>query len=291
MELENVSAGAKRLKGIGLLAATAVLWSTSGIGIKWIAWNPMAIGGIRSGIAALVIWAVFRQYPLTYSRASLLGGAAYAATMLTFVVANKMTTAANVILLQYTCPVYVAILSAVFLKEKPNWLDWLTMAMVGGGMLLFFQEQMAPGGLGGNLLAIASGVCMAIMIVCLRFQKDGSPAGSVLLGNILTFLCGLPFVFDGGPGLAGWAVLTLLGVVQIGFSYVLYTIAIKYVTALEASIVTIIEPLLNPVWVFLIMGEKPGNWALIGGAVIILAITGRYVLPALKSAGPVRQTE
>ena len=291
MKADCIFAGSERLKGIGLLVATAILWSTSGIGIKWIDWNPMAIAGIRSGIAAVVIWAVFRQSPLKYNRALFLGGAGYAATMLSFVVANKLTTAANVILLQYTCPVYVAILSALFLKERPDWQDWLTMAMVGGGMLLFFQDQMAPGGLAGNLLAIASGVFMAIMIVCLRFQKDGSPAGSVLLGNVLTFLCGLPFVFDGSPGLAGWAVLALLGVVQIGFSYVLYATAIKYVTALEASIITIIEPLLNPVWVFLIMGEKPGNWAMIGGGVIILAITSRYVLPALKSNEIVRQAE
>lgn len=272
----------ERLKGVFLLAVTAVLLSTSGIGIKWIDWNPLAIAGARSGVAALVIWAAFRHSPVSWNKASVIGGVAYAAMMLTFVTAIKLTTAANAILLQYTCPVYVAILGAVFLNERPGWRDLATIGAVAGGMVLFFQEQMSADGLAGNLLAILSGVSMAVMTVAMRLQKAGSPFGSVLLGNGLTFLCGLPFLFSGSPGAGGWAAIVALGCVQIGLAYVLYSIAIKYVTALEASIITMIEPILNPLWVFLLLGEGPGFWSLVGGGIILLAIAARYIVPAIK---------
>ena len=271
-----------RFKGIFFLAVTAILWSTSGIGIKWIEWNPMAIAGARSAVAAVVIWAAFRHYPINWNRASVFGGVAYAVMMLTFVTATKLTTAANVILLQYTCPVYVAILGAVFLNEKPGWHDLMTIGVVAGGMVLFFQDRMAAGGLAGNLLAILSGMSMAVMAVTMRLQKGGTPFGSVLLGNVLTFVCGLPFMFEGSPGAGGWAAIAALGCVQIGIAYVLYSIAIKYVTALEASIITMIEPLLNPLWVFLLLGEGPGFWSLTGGGIILLAIAARYIIPAIK---------
>lgn len=272
-----------RLRGVLLLAVTAVLWSTSGLGIKWIDWNPMAIAGTRSAVAAVVIWAAFRHSTGCWNKASFYGGAAYAVMMLTFVSATKLTTAANVILLQYTCPIYVAILGVVFLKEMPSLYDWVTISFVGGGMLLFFQGQMSAGGVTGNFLAIVSGMSMAVMAVSMRLQKDGSPFNSVLLGNILTFLCGLPFMFEGSPGVGGWAAIVALGCIQIGLAYVLYSIAIKYVTALEASIITMIEPILNPLWVFLLLGEGPGLWSLIGGGVILMAIAARYIIPAARS--------
>lgn len=158
----------------------------------------------------------------------------------------------------------------------------MTIGFVGGGMLLFFQDQMSAGSFIGNLLGIVSGIAMAVMVVSTRLQKAGSPFGSILFGNILTFLCGLPFMFDGSPGAAGWAAITALGCIQLGLSYVLYSIAIKYVTALEASIITMIEPLLNPIWVFVLLGEGPGFWSMLGGGVILLAIAVRYMWPAIK---------
>ena len=271
-----------RLQGLALLLATAVLWSTSGIGIKWVSWHPLAIAGARSGIAAIVVWAAFRKNSLHWNRSLFIGGVAYALTVLLFVSATKLTTAANAILLQYTYPVFVAVLGMLFLQEKPCKADWLTMGTVCVGMVLFFQEQMSPGRLEGNMLAIASGVAMAVMVVALRSQKEGTPWGSVLLGNVLAALGGLPFFFDGGPGGEGWLALLAMGVVQLGLSYVLYSVAIKKVTALEASIVTMVEPLLNPLWVFLLLGEQPGIWSLWGGSVILAAMTVRYVLPELR---------
>ena len=271
-----------RLQGLALLLATAVLWSTSGIGIKWVSWHPLAIAGARSGIAAIVVWAAFRKTELCWNRSLVIGGIANALTVLLFVSATKLTTAANAILLQYTYPVFVAVLGMMFLQEKPRRADWLTMGTICAGMVLFFQEQMSPGRLEGNILAIGSGVTMAVMVVALRSQKEGSPWGSVLLGNVLAAVCGLPFFFDGGPGKEGWLVLIALGVVQLGLSHVLYSIAIKQVTALEASIVTMVEPLLNPIWVFLLLGEQPGIWAVWGGGVILTAMAVRYVLPELR---------
>ncbi|SDF02595.1 DMT family transporter [Sporomusa acidovorans] len=271
-----------RLQGIILLVITAVLWSTSGFGIKWIDWHPLAIAGARSAFAAVVIGIAFRRTKLCWNWILVGGGIAYAVMVISFVVASKLTTAANAILLQYTCPIFVAILGVFFLNERPSRYDWLTIVLTGTGMILFFQDQMSEGGFIGNLLAIGSGVAMAVMAVCMRQQKDGAPFGAALLGNVLTFVCGLPFMFADSPGTEGWLALLALGCVQLGLAYVLYSIAIKLVSALEASIITMIEPILNPLWVFLLIGEGPGFWALIGGGVILTAITIRYVVPALK---------
>lgn len=275
--------GTDRMKGILLLLATALLWSTGGLGIKWVDWHPLAIAGVRSAIASIVIWTAFRGSPLRWNGAMVWGGAGYALMVVSFVVANKLTTAANAILLQYCAPVYVAVLGAIFLREKPHLYDWLTIALMGGGMVLFFQDEMSAGSLAGNLAGIVSGIGMAVMTVAMRRQKDGAPFGSVLLGNAVAFLCGLPFMFSDSPGVAGWVAIVAMGAIQMGLSYVLYSTAIKLVTALEATVITMIEPVLNPLWVFLLLGETPGFWSLAGGGVIMAAITCRYILPALKS--------
>ena len=274
-----------RFTGLLLLAVTSVLWSTNGVGIKWIDWHPIAIAGMRSGIAAVIIWLAFRHTPLRWTKATLCGAMAYATLMFTFVGATKLTTAANAILLQYTSPIYVAILSALLLKEKPHRHDWLTIVAVGGGIILFFQDQMTTGGLAGNILALVSGLAVAVMTVSMRMEKDGSPHGAALLGNTLAFFCALPWMLDGSPNLAGWTVLGALGIFQLGVPYVLYSIAIKQVTALEAALVTVIEPILNPLWVILLVGELPGPWSLVGGGIILTSLAARYVIPLLKRPG------
>lgn len=283
MDILRDSGKSGHFRGIVLLVMTAVLWSTGGVLIKSIDWHPLAIAGARSGIAALVIRAAFHNSRLSWSRPQLTGALAYSATVVLFVTATKMTTAANAILLQYTAPVFVAILGAWLLKEKATAQDWLTIAVVLGGMTLFFVDKMSPGGLMGNLLAVASGFSMALMAVCMRWQKDGSPFGSIFLGNILTFFIGLPLILSTVPGPGEWTAIVILGAFQLGLSYILYSMAIKHVKALEATIITVIEPILNPVWVFLLLGEVPGQWALLGGAVILVAITGRYAWPALQT--------
>lgn len=283
MDVSQRFAKLTHFQALALLALTALLWSSGGLLIKWTSWHPLAIAGARSGIAALVIRAAFYKSSLTWSRDQIAGAVAYAGVVTLFVVSTKLTTAANAILLQYTGPIWIALLGAWLLKEKATVSDWLTIATVLGGMVLFFLDKMSPGGLWGNIAAIACGFCMALMTIFLRRQKDSSPFGSVYLGNILTFFIGLPFMFVYSPGPGSWGVILVLGTFQIGLAYVLYAVAIKHVKALEASIITMLEALLNPLWVFLLLGEMPGRWALVGGLIILIAISGRYALPAISA--------
>lgn len=266
----------KRTRSLIFLALTALLWSVGGLLIKSVDWNPIAIAGTRSAIASVLIAAVLRRPKVTWSFAQIGGALSYAATVILFVTANKLTTAANAILLQYTAPIYVALFGAWFLKERTGWLDWAVIAAVFGGMSLFFLDELSSGHFWGNIIAILSGLSFAGMVLFMRRQKHESPLESVLLGNLLTAFIGLPFMFQGPlPQVSGWVALSLLGLFQLGISYILYASAIKHVTALEAILIPVIEPLLNPVWVFLLLGERPGPWALLGGVVVIVAVTFR----------------
>jgi len=268
-------------RAIIYLIITALLWSSGGLLIKLVAWNPMAIAGTRSAIAALVILAFRRNMKFNWGFAQLGGAFCYAGTVILFVSGTKLTTAANAILLQYTAPIYVAILSYWFLKERIARSDLFTIAAAFGGMTLFFLDDLSKGGFWGNILAILSGIAFAGTALFLRKQKDSSPLESVFLGNILTLLIGLPFMSGPGPGATGWLGLGLLGIFQLGISYILYAEAIKHVTALEGILIPILEPVLNPVWVFLLLGEKPGKWAAFGGIIVLVSVTLRCVA-ALK---------
>ncbi|MGE5632120.1 MAG: DMT family transporter [Caulobacteraceae bacterium] len=272
-----------RFKSIALLALVAVLWSLGGLFIKLIQWNAVAIAGVRSVIASLVILAVIKKPNLKWDKFKFAGAVAYAGTVILFVIANKLTTAATAILLQYTAPVYVALFGAWFLKEKTSLLDWASIFLVLGGMVLFFIDKMSTGGLIGNICAILSGFSFACLVLLLRKQKDESPLESVFWGNVLTALIGLPFMFSSMPDLKGWGGLLILGIFQLGLAYILYTVAIKNVTALEAILIPVLEPILNPVWVFIFMGEMPGPWALVGGFIVLVSITGRTVIAELRT--------
>ncbi|NLK87153.1 MAG: EamA family transporter [Clostridiaceae bacterium] len=269
----------ERTKSIVFLVITATMWSLGGLLIKSVDTNPMAIAGVRSGISAVIILAATGKPKLNWSFAQIGAALSYTGLVLLFVAATKNTTAANAILIQYTAPVYVALLSAWFLKEKVKLLDWLTIGIVMGGMILFFVDELSMAGVFGNLLAAGSGICFAFFTVFMRMQKEGSPIESVLLGNIITALIGIPFIFTDIPGTAGWINLVVLGVIQLGLPYILYSMAIKHVTALEASLIPVIEPMLNPVWVWLFIGEVPGLWALVGGVIVMAAVTIRCVVP------------
>lgn len=262
-----------------MLVLTSILWSTSGILIKLISWNPVAISGFRSGIAALLIFLVVRKPKFTWSFYQVGAAVAYVLTVVSFVLANKLTTSANAILLQYSAPIYVAIFGHIFLKERTKIIDWITIFFVVGGMVLFFIDELSVDNMVGNIVAVLSGVFFAALTLFMRMQKDGSPLESILIGNIATAIIGLPFMITSEkPDLTGWIMLILLGVFQLGLSYILYSYAIKYVTALEAIIITVIEPVLNPVWVYIFTGEVPGKWALVGGIIVLISITIRSVI-------------
>ena len=269
---------ARHYHGLGLAFGAGLLWSLGGLLIKSVDWNPLAIAGARSAIASLLLLAVLRRPKLTWSGVQVGGALAYAATVILFVAANKLTTAANAILLQYTAPIYTAILGARFLGERATRGDWATIVIVIFGVMMFFIDHLTLGGLAGNLLALLSGLTFSVLAVLLRKQKGESALESVLMGNLITALIGLPFMFQSSPGGQSWLGLVLLGVFQLGLSYVLYTEALKRISALEGILIASIEPILNPLWVFMALGEKPGPWALIGGAIVLMAVTGRSLL-------------
>jgi drug/metabolite transporter (DMT)-like permease len=197
------------------------------------------------------------------------GAGCYAANMILFVAATKLTTAANAIFLQYTAPVYVAIFGSYFLKEKVTGFEWLTIVAALFGMALFFFDRLTFASYWGNGLAILSGVAFAGMVIFMRKQKNEFPLGSIFFGNILAVIVCLPFMFGSVPDKVGCLALVALGTVQLGLSYILYSIAIKRVTALEGIMLPMIEPVLNPIWVFLFLAEQPGRWAVPGGIVVI----------------------
>ncbi|MCB0321915.1 MAG: DMT family transporter [Bdellovibrionales bacterium] len=259
-------------KAILFAVSAAVLWSTGGVLIKLVDWNPIAIAGSRSGIAVLVMLAAFGRPRLTWTREQVMTAIAYVFMVVLFVVANKTTTAANAILLQFTAPVWVALFSPWYLGEQPSRRDWLLLLMMLAGMTLFFMDSLDGGAMLGNGCGILSGVAMAWMVLGLRKQKDARPIDSVILGNALTFLLCLPAAYGPMIDLRSVVGLICLGVFQLGLSYILYSQAIRHLRALDAMLIPILEPLCNPIWVMLVVGERPGPWALIGGGVILSAV-------------------
>jgi drug/metabolite transporter (DMT)-like permease len=270
---------AAHTRAVGLMAAAALCWSLGGLLIKSVAWPPLAVAGGRGFIAAAFLAVFAPRFRFTWSAAQIGGAVAYAATTILFVTATKLTTAANAILLQYTAPVWIALFGAWFLGERATRADWLTIAIVFCGMGLFFCDDLRLAGFAGNLIALASGVAFAAMTLLLRKQKDTSAEESIFLGNLLAGVVGLPFMFSAQtfPSVRGWIALALLGVVQLGVSYLLYARAIRHITALEAVLIPVIEPILNPLWVLLALGERPGPLSLLGGVIVLAAVTARTV--------------
>ena len=266
---------ASRKRAVALLLLTAVCWSFGGFLIKSVQWHPMAISGMRSAIGALTIWIVFRDLHFTWSRPQIGGAVAYAGTVTLLVVATKLTTATNAILLQYTAPIHVALFGPWFLGEPSRRRDVVSIAVILFGMALFFMDQLSPAGFLGNIAALASGACFGWLTLFLRSQKGGSGIESILLGNLLATAVGIPFMFGSMPDARSWAGLLLLGTVQMGIPYVLFSIAVRHVPAVTAILVPMIEPILNPIWVLLLIGETPGPMAIAGGIVILGTVAVR----------------
>lgn len=274
--------GNKRAVALLLLVLTASLWSIGGLLIKSVNAHPLAIAGMRSAISTVIILIYVKKPKFTWSFPQIAAAVTYALTVITFVSANKFTTAANAILLQYTAPVYVALFGSWLLKEKTSMLDWATIAVVFGGMMLFFVDSLDTKGLLGNIFAVISGAGFGLFPVFMRMQKDGSPIESVILGNIITAVVGLPFILRTTPSSTEWVYLIVLGIVQLGIPYILYSIAIKNATAIEACLITVIEPILNPVWVLVFLGETPGIFSIIGGLIVVVAVTLRCILGSIS---------
>ncbi|HEY4302230.1 MAG TPA: DMT family transporter [Candidatus Didemnitutus sp.] len=275
---------------VGLLLLAALAWSLGGVLIKAADWPPLAIAGGRGLVATVFLVLVRgRRLRFTWSPIQIGAAVAYAGCTVLFAAATKRTTAANAILLQYTAPAWVALLGAWFLREKVRPLDWLAIGAVFAGLAAFLYDGLRMHDVLGIAVAVASGVCFAAMVVLLRGQKDGSPLESIVLGNLLAFLIGLPAMLGASrPSTETTIALLLLGVVQLGVPYLLYARAIRTVTALEAVLIPVIEPILNPVWVKLRFGERPSRTAVIGGLVVLAAVSLRAVASFRRDAGGIK---
>jgi drug/metabolite transporter (DMT)-like permease len=256
-------------KHVLLLLAAAILWSLGGVLIKSIDWTPLAIAGSRSLIAIVVIGLVMPGVGRKISWRILPGALAYAGTVVLFVIATKLTSAANAIFLQYTAPIYIAIISPWVLHERTKPLDWLLILVALCGVALFFVDQLSFEGLSGVIAALASGVSFAWLTVFMRRHRNESPESILLLGNILTLLFASPWMFPFANLERNGIWILLLGVLQLAIPYLLYSQAIKHIRALDAAIISIIEPILNPIWVILVKGEHASRWSIIGGAIVL----------------------
>jgi drug/metabolite transporter (DMT)-like permease len=289
-----------RLAGQAAILLCAVLWSTSGLFIKLIDWNPVIIAGARSVIAALFLLA-FRlgnrrkRPPVRGSIPCLAaGGFNYAATMIIFVIANKLTASANAILLQYTSPVWAALLGWLLIREKPHWEQWAALVMVSFGMFLFFRNGLSGGGFTGDCLALVSGASFGANSVIMRMQKDGSPVDIMLLAHILCALFSVPFAFVYPPSLTTGSVFCILfmGIFQIGAASALFAYGIRRIPAVQSMLTAMVEPVLNPVWVLAVTGEKPALPALAGGGIIVAAVLASSIIGKRReNLRPVRRND
>jgi len=261
----------------------AVLFSTGGAAIKGCGLSGWQVACFRSGIAAIALLLLVPESRRRLSPKLLLVGTAYAATMILFVLGNKLTTAANTIFLQSTAPLYLLVLAPLLLSEKLRKSDLALMVAIAGGLALFFVKLEAPSASApdpflGNVLGGAAGITWALTLLGLRWlERDGAGGlAAVVVGNTLACLIALPFALPvAEAATTDWLLIAYLGVVQIGLAYVLLTRGFRHVTAFEASLIILFEPTLNPVWAWLFHDEVPSGWALAGGATILVASTSK----------------
>ncbi|MCI5991316.1 MAG: EamA family transporter [Sutterella sp.] len=268
---ENKMLNEKTAK-LGVLL-TALIWSSGGLAVKIANCPADALTGWRC-FFCLVLFVLFyrKEKLLTFSKAQWAGAIAYFLMAYFYIAATQLTTAANAILLQYTAPVYVALLSIWLLKEKVKKKDWFVIAAVFLGMILFFVDKAGIGNMLGNVLGVLSGISFATFIVCTRMQKNAHPAGSIFLGNVIALVVCLPSMIV--TPLTEDAIFggMYLGLIYGGLSYIIYSACIRYVSALSAILIATIEPVLNPVWVFFLVGETPSSYAILGGGIVVVSI-------------------
>ena len=268
-----------RFAGQLSLFATAFLWSTAGLTIKLVDWHPLVISSFRSLVAVLFLL-VFRliapppkktkSSPITF----LVSGFVFSLCIITFITANRLTTSANAILLQYGAPVWAALIAWLLVKEKPHWEHWTALVLVFGGFLIFFRGALGAGSLLGDGLAVISGILLGAHSALLRLLKDSNPRDAILLAHVITAIIGIPFIFRYPPTFDTTAVISIIfmGTLQSGLTAVFFSYGIKRVTAVQAMLITSVEPILNPLWVFVVTGERPSLAAFAGGTIIIIAV-------------------
>ena len=262
-----------------ILIIAALMWSLGGLFIKLVNLNPMAITGIRSLGAAVVLLIYIKKPKLYWNRYFFAGVLAYSMMVILYVISIRLTTAANAIFLEFTAPLYVVAFSYFLLNERINRFDIFAMVIIFLGMGLFFMDELSFYGFWGNILALLAGVCLALVTVLIRKEKE-SAFEIVFFGNALTTIICLPFIIQGFSSTTqvDWFIIFGLGIFQLGIPYLLYTTALKYVSALDAILVGMLEPVFNPIWVYIFVGEAMGEWAFKGAALVIIGTLGRVII-------------
>lgn len=274
----------KQQKGTLLVFLASVLYSLGGICMKGIPWSGMAVNGGRTAIAVVVmaIYLWLTKQKLRWSRWIFLGALAVSGTNILFSVANKMTTAANAIVLQYTAPIFVIVLTAIFLRKRPGRLDLAACAVVFGGVLCFFVESLSGGSLTGDVLALISGVTYAVVFL-LNDLPDGDALSAAFFGHVISAVIGLPFVLqETNFGTTCVVSMLVLGVFQVGFAYICLGEGLKTTPPVTASLVSGLEPVLNPILVALFYPgvDKIGLVSLVGAVIVVGGVIGYNVLLA-----------
>ena len=266
-------------KGILSVLAAALLWSTGGLLIKLITFNAMQISFFRCFIAAIVFAMVFKREILAVNLFTFVNALFYAAVLIFFVLATKKTTAANAIFLQSTAPIYVLIFEPIISKTSYERINIITIVVCFLGMLLFFTGKLSPGDLLGNIYALLAGLAFAAFFLGMRKNKHEFHYNSIFYGNLLVAVICLPFVTSlHSISFSNLWMVTFLGVFQIALAYTFFSKGLKRILAIEASLISLAEPVLNPVWVFIGYGEVPSAMAIVGGIIIISAITLRTLI-------------
>jgi drug/metabolite transporter (DMT)-like permease len=264
-----------------LLLAAAVLWSTAGAAIKSCGLDALQIAGGRSLVAAAFLFLAVRDARARPDRRVFFVAGTYAATVVLFVVATKLTTAANAIFIQDVAPLWVLVLSPWLLGEHPTRGELLAIPIFGLGLGLFFVDELAPGQVLGNVAALVSGFSFALSIVGLRILRERGPA-ALAWGNVVAAAVTLP-LWGRGPAAtpADLGIVLYLGIFQLGLAYLCFSRGVTGTPAIEASLLILLEPVLNPIWTWIATGERMGPWAIAGGAVVLLATSWRAVAPVL----------
>jgi drug/metabolite transporter (DMT)-like permease len=266
-------------KGILAVLIAAILWSTSGVFVKLISLSSLQILFFRSVFSTLTVLAIFKKDAVRVNTLTIVNGLFYSGILIGFVTSTKMTTAANAIFLQYTAPIYVLILEPLLLKTKFERVNIITIIISFIGMSLFFIGKLSPGDFRGNIIALLSGVAFAAFLLGMRKNKPEYQFSSIFYGNIFVCLfCSFSVWGIKEIPLKDFMMIAYLGIFQIGVAYSVFSYGLKKVYAIEASLISMIEPVLNPVWTFFGYGEVPSIFAIIGGVIILIAIAIRELL-------------
>lgn len=266
-----------KYKGMLYMAFTAIMWSTGGFLTKLIPWHPMTIAGFRSLITAVVVgcFIFMTRRRIIFSKVTFLPAFFVGLNTFCYMTATKLTTAANATMLQFTAPIFVMVFGILFRQKKARTADFLVIITTLSGIALCFVEQLGGGTTIGNLVAVGSGLCLAFQFMTTGAVGDDERLSAIFIGSAMAACVGVPtaFVFATPITDATLICILVLGIFQLGIPYITYAMAAKYTDALSCSLISALEPIGAPIWVYFIVGETPGTWAFVGGILVIISVS------------------